>query len=409
MGFLLWLSIMAPFGGAGYLWEKSGRKNFVHPLILLLGGAVIASLLYWIPAKLKNRDIEYWTGYAETLVYVEDYETTETRTRSTSNGGTETYTETVYHYPEYWVTDNNGETLTLDSDEYLALASFMGHANPPKKGFFPGSGHRHNLAYLGTPENRIVVTTAHHFQNRVANSDSTLFHFDTVTDEEAKAEGLYSHEPPGVAISGLGHSAPNAPWIVPCVQGGTSEVEKLFATINADLGHDKQVRIVVLVFSGKDASIADRQQAYWKNGKKNELVICVGIEPSTADGWEKGRAAGTSSGNLEWIRCWSWSESEDLKVEIDDYAVATRGKKPLVWKEFADFVRKQVQEKWVRRQFADFKYISTPTPAWAVGVCWLIMIIFTIVILWIAIRQDSPSAKRGRYLDSLLRMGHLGH
>ena len=52
--------------------------------------------------------------------------------------------------------------------------------------------------------------------------------------------------------------------------------EKTIGKLDGTLGKASKARIYVLAFKNRPMQAAFDQQAYWKNGHKNEIDICVG-------------------------------------------------------------------------------------------------------------------------------------
>jgi hypothetical protein len=79
--------------------------------------------------------------------------------------------------------------------------------------------------------------------------------------------------------------------------------------MNALLGRKHQIRVWVLLYRDQPRDISKRQEALWKGGNKNELVICVGLNKAN---------------EFQWAEVFSWTKREDLKVSVRDYIQAQK-------------------------------------------------------------------------------------
>lgn len=112
--------------------------------------------------------------------------------------------------------------------------------------------------------------------------------------------------------------------------------------------------------------VAFKQRSYWQGGNKNEFTICVGTD---------------NSGKLDWVKCFSWMDKPELEVEVQDY-FTEKGKIDL--SDFSDWMPKQIEQHWHRKQFKDFDYLEievTDTQMW--WILTIVMIYNVIMSIWI--------------------------
>lgn len=64
-----------------------------------------------------------------------------------------------------------------------------------------------------------------------------------------------------------------------------------------------QVRVWVLLFNNLPRETGLLQEAYWVNGNKNELVICIGLNED----------------KIMWSHIFSWTESQTIKIELRNF------------------------------------------------------------------------------------------
>ena len=136
--------------------------------------------------------------------------------------------------------------------------------------------------------------------------------------------------------------------------------------INGKLGARKQVNAILVVTAAKKPEYADALSAAWLGGKKNDLIVVVGLP---------------SGSEIAWVRAISWTKVTAVKEGIEKGVLRLgvfRG--PEVLRVIED----EVAARFVRRPMADFAYLAasiepTPTALWilfalglllAVGLQW---------------------------------------
>ncbi len=109
---------------------------------------------------------------------------------------------------------------------------------------------------------------------------------------------------------------------------------------NADLGAKKKMNIVVVAVALNEPEYAYALEEAWIGGKKNDLVIVIGIP---------------SYPKIEWVSIFSWSTAEDLKVELRDaiIRVGTMERR----EEIGKLIYQMADEKFIHRHMDDFKYL----------------------------------------------------
>jgi hypothetical protein len=248
--------------------------------MICVGVASLLSFCICLYDVIPGYNREFWAGYAEKVVYIESYTTTESSTDSKGR----TTTRTVYHYPEYFVVDNNNVKVSIDENEYLRLGKLWNHQKLPKEGWLPGNGTKHE--YPATLTNKVVVNSVHFYSNRSQSSNS-VYKYTEVSKDDVKQYNLFERP----QVNGFYH--------VPCVFGYTNDSK--LSNLNAIFGKIYQVRLVLLVWRNADQETVVMQENYWKGGAKNEFVMCVSIN---------------NNGVVDWAKAFSWSESENLKADF---------------------------------------------------------------------------------------------
>ena len=153
----------------------------------------------------------------------------------------------------------------------------------------------------GTDPTRKGYFTKHQYENRIKASDLSLFNISVVSKEEADSLGLYDYpDIDGKAGNLFGIAGNNVNY--PTILGPniSKQTQENFRKLNAKFGPKNELRLWVLVFDNKPATIAAYQENYWVRGNQNELVICIG----------------TKGKEITWAHSFSWALSGDLTAEV---------------------------------------------------------------------------------------------
>lgn len=354
---------------------------FLAPLLLIAGFKVVAD-------HSQISATEYLGGWVTKAEYYEEWNekvscrhpkyknVTRTRTVGTGkNRHTETYTERVHdgyhhsydvddHSPYWQVEDSNGQIFRISAADFGGYCQRFSNKSfaDLNRHYHSKDGDKYVTLWDQKPETLESTTVKHTYENRVQASDS-IFKFLAV---DPKVYGLFEY--PGV--NGFKQS---------CILGNggatMTEGEKRLDYFNATLGRIKQVRMFVLVFYDKPMQAAVDQMNYWKGGNKNELVLCVGVNASMEP---------------QWSFPFSWTEVEILKVEARNFVM---GQKTLDLVAVANWLGENVKDKWVRKNFADFAYLTVEPPEWAVWTTYIVTLLLCVgLALWATLNRAGSTA-----------------
>jgi hypothetical protein len=378
-----WFALLIPAAVSIILYLWFSRKLVWWEL----AAPMLCSLLFVALAKLMIEyigchDTEYWGGWAQQASYYEAwneqivwYET------QTYKVGKETRTRTVrrtridYH-PEYWeLIDSNGCTHSIDKGEYLRLIRLFGNHTFRNlhRSYYTIDGDMYYTTWPNTDATFTPTTTAHSYHNIVAVADS-VFQFEPVTPEDQERYRLFSYPPINgyVAASVLGVNDPLG--------------ERAWSMLNGKLGAKHQVRALVLVFHDQPLDAAFAQQRHWRGGNKNELILCVGLRGN----------------EVAWGHCFSWSESEALKIECRDLIVE---QKQLDLTALAAKVQPLIVSDWKRKEFKDFDYLTVPAPLWATILVYLLTFALSLGIAYWTVENDvdPEDERRPKFMPRFVR------
>lgn len=297
------LLLLVPIAGL-HVWASHRYRGAVVWWESIVGigvGALTAWGCIALGQLAGGHDTETLSGAAYRATYVPEWKSNETRTETYTTGTGENrqtrsrtvrYVET--HPPQYELESDIG-SFRLRAAEWDTLCQTHGATLVATAGYRPGyrSGDRNDYwidlsadgggdedlmpVGLGRPD--FPVTRVALWDNRLEQSDS-LLRLPRLAKGEAERLGL-----PDYPESREGLSATNR------VVGRGPMPTRAWDRLNAHLGPQKQVNLI-LVYLGEGTTVdtAVKLKQHWRNGKKNDLVLCVDQADATWSyvfGWTK--------------------------------------------------------------------------------------------------------------------------
>ncbi|VVB50650.1 Uncharacterised protein [uncultured archaeon] len=382
---LIWTAMLIPVLTVLVLAFFFNKKMAWWEYLVVLG--IPALIILGIKADVEASQVhctEYWGAYLTKGAYYEEWNEYihQTCTRSypcgtDSEGHIEWCTETydcsyVATHPEYWeVTNSIGEDFSVSKQYFENLCKLWGSRVfvDMNRHYYTEDGDAYVTTFDKDYEHTIPTTTKHSYENRVQASHS-VFNFREFKKGEAQQLGLFDHPP----INSFDQTS---------VLGTLSshQDKKYVDFTNAYLGAPSKFRMYILSWQGKGQDIAVQQEAYWKGGNKNEIVICVGMDSANT--------------KAEWCKVFGWSKNEILKINIRDCVV---GQNTLDLKVLAGYVNEQVKGKVIRRDFREFSYLTVDPPTSAVVWTFIVTALLCGGLAWFSVvnefDRDCPSGSR---------------
>jgi len=375
----IWFALSIPFITCLLLFfffrHKTAWWELIIPLAVSFVFILVTKLLV---ESCQTKDVEYWTGWITEGQYYEKWTeewdtyvpaTYDSDGNMTSAGHWEHH---VQHHPPYWkMIDNNGLGYSITQRYYKHLASIflnnnevnLSHMNQTSH----GDGDMWVTKWNNKRETMVVCTSMHNYTNRVQVSDS-IFNFQEIED----TEGLFDYpeiEDRTQVPSILGDGGPTL-----------KTANRKLCIRNAELGRKKQVRMWILVFKNAPMQSALDQECYWKGGNKNEMVLCIGVDDTY---------------KVKWSYVFSWSEAEKVKIDIRQFAIS---QDTLDLDAIADNMGDAVNAGFVRKEFADFSYLTVVPPFSAVLTVYIVTLLVNAGIAVFAVLNpfdaDNPTGER---------------
>lgn len=371
---IIWFALVIPILAVVVLWWQFHRRIVLWELGILVAAPIaLIAVSKFVIETAQVTDTEYWGGWAAKAEYYEDWnERVSCRhpipcSHRDKDGYSLHPNDGYYHaydvdyHPPYWqIVDSNGIVVDVSESTFRSLSARWNNRRFVDLGrsYHTNDGDKYVTAWDQKPETLEAVTTAHSYENRVQASTSIL-NFKEV--EDPAALGLYEYP----AVNGYTQRQ-----LLGNAGADTAQAERRLQYWNAVLGRKKQVRMFILVFKNAPLDTAMDQEAYWKGGNKNELVSCVGVDDAYG---------------VQWAYVFSWSKSEDLKVEARN-VLATQDALDLPG--YIEWLAPEVEQRFERLPFATFSYITVEPPLWAVILVFVLTILVDAgIAVWVIMNE----------------------
>lgn len=374
---LVWLAVVIPLIAVPVLYWRFSHRIALWEVLLQIGIPVILVLCSKLLIEhCQVTDTEFWGGWVTHSEYYEDWDERvpcrhpkyETYTDSEGNThsrfvGYEHIYDVDYHPPYWQMIDSNGLVIHTSQENFRRLIQQFGNNVfvDLHRSYHSNDGDKYVTTWPNTSETQESVVTVHSYENRVQASNS-IFNFQKV---DPKANNLFEYPP----VDGYNHQQ------VILGNGGPtmSTAEEWLQHANAMLGTTRQAKIFVLVFTDRSMQDAMLQEAYWRRGNKNEFVICIGTDKQF---------------NVQWGYVFSWTEVELLKIEVRNLIVE---QKELDLVKLALQTFPLMEEKWQRKHFRDFAYLTIDPPTWAVAIVFFLTLLASGGLsVWVVMNDLNP-------------------
>ena len=370
----IYASLLIPLATVIILLAGFRRKMARYEYAIFLAPVLLVAIAKSCSEAIQTQDTEYWGGWVTQATYYEDWDEEVPcshphmvpRTDSDGNitlvqdGWEHAYD--VDEHPEYWqAVDSNGSSWHVSRGHFEKLAKQFGNKTfrDLNRNYHSDDGDAWDTIWKGEDNSLEPTTTVHSYENRVQASRS-VFKFPKV---DPKQYGLYDY--------------PKVTGYYDCqavLAPGVSEAQVADRTLmrwNAQLGRKKQVRMFVLVFKNQPRQAGFDQESYWQGGNKNEFIVMVGVN---------------SQLEVQWAHIASWTEVDDLKLDARQYV---EGQKQLDLVGLVNWLGPQVEQRFVRKQFADFNYLTVDPPLWSVITTFLVTLAICIgFAVWAVTNQE---------------------
>lgn len=259
--------------------------------------------------------------------------------------GNTTYCTRVYDcsyvktHPEYWVMIDN-----INREHNITKNTFNKYVNLWKtpmifinmhRNYYIINGDAQLYKWNNEPIDAISITLSHKYKNKIKASYS-LFNLRKITDKEADTIGLFKYP----EITSFDKYAKTNQDIIL----GIDIDEKLhnrFKYLNGYYGNRQEFRFYILIFKNQNPDIFWEQRNYWANGNMNELILCYSIDDNN---------------KIQWFNAFSWCDRPNIESSLRQHYSSNDS---LDFDFLYNHIETQlINNKWNRKDFADFDYIK---------------------------------------------------
>lgn len=290
-------------------------------LLVIVGvQAVVAGVAALICYDHNTSDTEVWngvvTGKAQVSVPCSHSYQCNPHPCNCDKKGCDTCYDTCYEHNNDWNWDvytSNQETITIDR------VDSRGSFTPP----------RWSLIVSGEPTAR-----THSYSNYIKASPDSLFRYQ---GQEQKYAAYIPSYPQDV------YDYYKLDRLV-LVNGATVDAPDLWNAdlrrLNADIGAQKQVNIIVVMVKNLPEDFFYALEEHWVGGKKNDVVLVVGVDGANAP---------------KWVQVMAWTINPIFEVKLRE-AILSR---PIVqrWDAISE-LKINILKYHQRKPMADFEYLK---------------------------------------------------
>jgi len=375
---MAWIAIFIPVVAAILLLIFFRKTVTYWEISLLIApSALLILILNLIMVSSNESDTEYLGSYVTKVIYYQAWDekvhcrhSYECNCSTDKNGHKSCSTcyshlfDVDYH-PEHWSkVTNTGAEYSISKSHFLELKKQF--ATQPyfvelHRSYYSIDGDAYYTDWNKQPSTSDIITTDHSYKNKIQASKS-VFKFDLIDEKTKKTWKLYDYP----SISGLYQS-------MVLGKGVNYMTDRKLQYLNGYYGVNKQFRMYMCFFKNQSIEAAFKQRSYWEGGNKNEFVVCVGQD---------------ELGRYKWCKCFSWMDKPDLEVRVQDWFNDINNNKQLDLSKFADWMPKQIEQHWQRKNFKDFEYLDVEISGFQL--MWILIIIglYNIGIsIWVVVNE----------------------
>lgn len=384
---IIWAALLIPIFSSIILLVFWHHKIIWWELLVPLGfSLILITISKLIVDDVNTRATEYITGYVTRVNYFEDWnERVHCRhprycTRCSGSGKHRSCSSYIcgYHHPydvdyhpEYWEANTNIDMSARVSKQYFENKVAIWNNKTFRdmhRSYHTNDGDSYFTTFDNLDTHLDEMSFTESYVNKIKNS-STIFNYKPVTPKEIEHYGLYDY--PGI------DSNQNQKHILGYNNFVTDQYLKV---LNGRLGWKKQVKFFILVYKNKDIKSSMKQEALWKGGNKNEVVLTIGIDDSN---------------NIQWVRTFTWSKKHIIKSEINSFML--QDKVLNLDKEKIYGLQNLIDKYYIRRNFSEFDYITIEPSTTAVVITFLLTILLNIGLAIFLIKNEFDEENERRY------------
>lgn len=393
-----WIIIITLLLLASFLVHRKYRnaftlKEWIAGSVLLIVSAIGAIMLcFYSTTDLADDDrINSYIAYARWEEHHED--SYEECVSEDKDGNCEEYETKCSYVPDrYLAYDSVGNEFSITREQFFAIGAYFG--TPMQKAWHDyandhcDDGYWYTYEWGGTKKTKIPSSKKHHYVNYIKASHSVLKYYGQMKGYE---EHLATYPDVYEGLFGPFYldRVIDKDSLVPAYWKTTVNNELCFH--NSYLGPKKEVNILVY-FTNQDPSFMYALHEAWCGGKKNDVVIIIGMQHFP---------------QIEWVDVMSWTPHEAFKIKLRDkiQALTTMTDQDKFVQTVVNQIQAPGEDGFERLQMSSMEYLiaDIDLPWWAYLVSPLVILLLYAPLLWWFFRNDitddaeESGSKRSRF------------
>lgn len=351
--------------------ESKINKTIIKSFVGVLIAVVLTGIVVAVNFAAKTTDTEVWSGRVVSWDHKEEWDEWHPPTTSCTTTDGKQHCTTKAGYYEHHSAENRIKTT---DNGWVDVSKA-----PDGKKFNDRWPNDESVLKAYWPEGTPTAST-HSYTNKVQASYSIYKHKDINLKDFKGLPKYPSKTTDYFNVDRIIGDVPNKAEALKVLADKNSELNK--SVPNPDKPGKtmswKQVNIIFVNLGiDKTQDWGYALQDHWGGGNKNDFVVSYSTDVN---------------GKVIWTYAFSWSEVEVLKLEVQDYMNSLEKIDDFV--PIINNVGDMVADKFVRKQFADFSYLSIDMSTFAVVIVWILNTAVAGLGIYLIMQEGTPSSNR---------------
>jgi hypothetical protein len=328
--FLFYVLAALPVLVGIYVWFHNAEVTWLEWLGSSALSFILAGIIHYCAIRSMVADTQTLNGLVNTAVHIPSWTDLHPETRTRKVGKvTTTYTVwvTAHHPDRYWVDTDIGQ-FSVDGGKYFQLLNLMGGKESSSVGSRPYmvSGDRLDYSTINSTKWEEPVNDYVYFENRIKACPSVFSYAAVEKDVPVFEYPTNNHLFQSERLLGQANA----------ISLGA------FDKMNGRLGPWKKVNVIMCGFQGGSASLGISQECKWIGGKKNDIVICYGVDESR---------------KVTWSYVFGWTEKDIVKRNLETIMLQNPVNTAIL-----PLIEKEIIDNYEIKDWHKFDYLTIPIP-----------------------------------------------
>ena len=278
------------------------------------------------------------------------------------------------HSPKWGYYLNDGAYNSVSQSEFEIMCSDWKNKTfiPMNRHYYRIDGNRYQCNWNGDTTKLKVEARPQQYENRLLATKNVMG-FREIDSLDIHRYGLYTSPSDNFSTT------QSFQYIL---GDNNAEAYKYIAGKNGVLGKRMQMTMLMIVHHNKPSDVCEMQEAHWKGGKKNELILCINER----------------YGKVVNSKVITWAKNELLKVKVRDSLANYGNYDALQSVKILTFFSEKM---WDRRSFAEFDYLEVKMElqTWHYVMIWIMVILLSGGIGWWVVFNDFTPKSTNSFRD----------